>query len=82
MDQEVGEKVDKELDSEEEGEMVDKEVGKKVDREVDEKVDNEVDKEEGQVLSSDTVGQAGRRVPTNQIWKSSSTLVLVLPVAS
>ena len=66
MDQEVGEKVDKELDSEEEGETVDK----------------EVDKEEGQVLSSDTVVQAGRRVPTNQIWKSSSTLVLVLPVAS
>ena len=65
MDQEVGEKVDKELDSEEEGETVDK----------------EVDKEEGQVLSSDTVVQAGRRVPTNQIWKSSSTLVLVLAVA-
>ena len=47
----MGEKVDKDLDIEEEGEMVDK----------------EVDKEEGQVLSSDTVVQAGRRVPTNQI---------------
>ena len=64
----MGEKVDKELDSEEEGEMVDKEVGKKVDREEEgETVDKEVDKEEGQVLSSDIVVQAGRRVPTNQI---------------
>ena len=63
----MGEKVDKELDSEEEGETVDREVGKKVDREADEMVDKEVDKEEGQVLSSDTVVQAGRRVPTNQI---------------
>ena len=43
-------------------------MGEKVDKELDSEEEGEtVDKEEGQVLSSDTVVQAGRRVPTNQI---------------